>query len=66
VDLDIPDTGGARRVTIAIDTVDAVKITDPVEMAGSRLWVFRLIWLTDNPQRSPLATSGPAWTGWRI
>ena len=33
VDRGVPDTAGARRVMIAIDSIVGIKITDPVEMA---------------------------------
>lgn len=33
VDRGVPDTAGARRVIVAIDSIVGIKITDPIEMA---------------------------------
>ena len=33
LDRGVPDTSGARRVILSVDTIVGIKITDPIEMA---------------------------------
>jgi hypothetical protein len=41
LDRGVPDTSGARRVILAIDTIVGIKITDPIEMARFTVMGFQ-------------------------
>ena len=41
LDRGVPDTSGARRVMLPIDTIVGIKITDPIEMARFTVMGFQ-------------------------